>query len=555
MVGHVDAELWPSPVADTLLASDRDAIERRGLKRLEAPLPVGSSTSWYEFHTAPVMDGEDVLGLVGAAQDVSERKAAEAAREAALEEARRLARQRSEFLAQMSHELRTPLNGILGFAQILQRDKPLSDRQARGLAVIQQSGEHLLALINDILDLARIDAAKLELEPAEVDLRGLLSVVCDIVRVKADEKQVQFACRIDERLPRAVRVDEKRLRQVLLNLLSNAVKFTDKGEVRLTVSAQAPTGPDACIRFEVQDSGIGMNEQQQARLFQPFEQVGDAKRREGGSGLGLAISRQLVGLMGGDIHVRSTPGSGSCFWFEAELPVLHEGAEPALPQALPRGYEGPRRKLLVADDVAQNRAVLVEGLAQLGFEVHEAEDGGQAVARALSLKPDLVVMDLSMPVLDGLEAMRRIHAVPGLEKLPVVVASGNASAQVQAESRRDGASGFLPKPVDLLALALDIGRLLDLRWISDAAPTIEPGEAWHDDLPMPPAEHVEELYRLVRMGHMRRICEHADRLEHVDPQYARLSQRLRALAHGCQTKGLMQLVERLRALPDAAVDS
>jgi signal transduction histidine kinase len=229
----------------------------------------------------------------------------------------------SALLSQMSHELRTPLNAIVGFTQILQRDSALTERHNRTLNIIQESGQQLLTLLNDIFDLVRIDAAKLELLPHDVDLPVFLRRVGDMIRVKADAKNVLFAYHGDSDLPCTVRVDEKRLRQVLLNLLSNAVKFTDGRRVTLRVIRRAmpAVGAVARLRFEIEDQGSGLSEAQVARLFQPFEQVAEAKPREDGTGLGLAVSRRLIRLMGGDIEVRSRPGEGTVFAFEIELPL------------------------------------------------------------------------------------------------------------------------------------------------------------------------------------------------------------------------------------------
>ena len=222
---------------------------------------------------------------------------------------------KSAFLASMSHELRTPLNGILGYAQILQRDNMLDNRQTAGLNVIQRSGEQLLMLINDILDFAKSEAGKLELYLTDIQLERFLRTVAEIINVKATEKRLDFVCDLAPDLPGWVRADEKRLRQTLLNLLSNAVKFTDSGQVSLRVSLSSPTR----LRFEVRDTGIGIGADQLEAIFQPFEQAGEAQRRLGGTGLGLAISRQYVRLMGGDIQVESRVGQGSTFWFDLEL--------------------------------------------------------------------------------------------------------------------------------------------------------------------------------------------------------------------------------------------
>jgi len=341
----------------------------------------------------------------------------------------------------------------------------VTERQLRGLKIIRESGQHLLALINDILDLARIDAAKVELNPADIALGAFLAVVADIVRVKAEEKALLFVEQFAPDLPQHVLADEKRLRQVLLNLLSNAVKFTDRGQVVLAVSATARTAASVTLRFEVRDSGIGMTEAQTARLFKPFEQVGDAKRREGGTGLGLAISRELVRLMGSEVHVASEPGAGSRFWFELELPLGGDRRPELGARGRPTGYAGPRRRVLIVDDVPQNRAVLVDSLDVLGFDLAEAADGAQALDMAQRARPDMIVMDVTMPVMDGLEALRRIRAMPTLAAIPVMASSGNDSQALRAECAAAGADAFLAKPVDIEQFLIETARLLSLTWV------------------------------------------------------------------------------------------
>jgi len=259
-------------------------------------------------------------GAVDSAKIPSERKAPEAECEGALSEARQAARERGEFLDQMSHELRTPLNAIMGFAQILQRDSTLTEQQMRALKIIDDSGRHLLTLIDDVLDLARLDAAKLELHPVDIGLQFFLDQICDAIRIEAEEKSLHLTLEAAFDLPAKVRADEKRLRQILLNLLSNAVTFTDRGAITLRVMRRPSSDPAmARLRFEVADQGIGMSDEEMLRLFRPFEQIAEAKPREERAGLGLAISRRLVRLMGGDIDVRSRLGEGSVFAFEVEV--------------------------------------------------------------------------------------------------------------------------------------------------------------------------------------------------------------------------------------------
>ena len=553
MVGKSDFELLPPELAHTSQADDAQVMADRERKTAEEPISDGTGIVWMETYKAPVLDDDGtLLGTVGVARNVSERKATEAAREAALSEARRLARLRSDFLAQMSHELRTPMNAILGFAQLLQGDRQLNEQQARGVAMIRQSGQHLLALINDILDLTRIDAGKLELHPAEVELSAFLLVVADIIRVKADEKKLQFSVQTAADLPGSVRIDEMRLRQILLNLLSNAVKFTDTGHVTLRVRTVSPPQQDSQgatvrLRFEVEDSGIGMNGAQLARIFQPFEQVADLQRRSDGAGLGLAISRQLVRLMGGDIQVSSDAGKGSRFWFELDLAGRESQAAAAFALGRVVGYEGPRRKILVVDDAPQLRALLADALGVAGFVVEEASDGQQGLERAQAWRPDLVVMDVSMPVMDGLEATRRLRQLSGLEHVPIIQTSASGAPDAEARSLACGADAFMPKPIDQTGLMKAIGQHLALNWIHEGAapagepaPPAPPGDS---DLVVPPPEEMEVLFRLARIGSMRDIRARADHLQALDPRYEAFSAQLRRLADGYQSRAIVALVE------------
>jgi PAS domain S-box-containing protein len=416
-------------------------------------------------------DGELVVLVV---RDATLRKEAEqhllAARDAA--EAARAAQ--ATFLANMSHELRTPLNAVLGYAQLLLQDPAMEQRQLRGIDIIRRSGEHLLALINDLLDLAKHDAGKLELCPGEVQLAECLRVTCDIIRVKAEEARLAFVVDIDADVPQTVVADETRLRQVLLNLLSNAVKFTERGEVVLRVHVVRAGAQRATLRFEVLDTGPGLGKDQIEKIFRPFEQVGDARRRTVGSGLGLAISRQLVRLMGGDIHVASELGRGAAFSFELELQVVRTVlGGPAAPHRT-TGYEGPRKRILIVDDMPANRLVLWDMLRPLGFQIEEAADGKQAVEHALALPPDLVMMDLEMPVMGGTQAMALMRAAASLRGVRIIAVSATANADAVRIGPGLEADAFLAKPLDRERLLREIAVQLELRWTTADRPVVQP---------------------------------------------------------------------------------
>lgn len=378
-------------------------------------------------------------------------------------------RAKSQFLAGMSHELRTPLNAILGYAQLLTMEGGLSPRQARGLDTIQQSGQHLLALVNDILDLARIESGHTALNPAPMNLPACLQAVVDLMRVKADEKHLALHFDVGAGLPEGVLADERRLRQVLLNLLGNAVKFTDAGSVTLCGSAEPRGAGQVLLRLDVEDTGVGMRAEDLSRIFQPFEQVGDAARRSGGTGLGLAITRALVQDMGGQVQVSSEPGRGTRFRVELPLPLT----QPAMidpgqgTPGVPR-YLGARRRVLVVDDVAANRALMCDFLSDAGFDVAQASDGSELLAAARSFRPDLILMDSVMPSVDGLEATRQLRREADLAAVPVIAISASATAEHRAACLQAGVNVFLTKPVSLQALQTHLGEQLGLQW--QAAP-------------------------------------------------------------------------------------
>src|SRR5471032_382505 len=459
-------------------------------------------------------------------------------------EARRTAeaanRAKSEFLANMSHELRTPLNGILGYAQVLGRDRTLSERQRDGLGVIQRSGEHLLALINDILDIAKIEAGKMPFDIVAVSLPGLLGKVEEIIRVKAEQKQLVYVCDAARDVPNAVRADERRLRQVLLNLLANAVKFTDSGTVSLRV---APL-PDGRIRFTVEDTGMGISDMQHELIFEPFEQTGAEQRHRGGAGLGLGISRQLMRSMGSDILVESRKGEGSTFWFDLEAEPAPSVSAESHASWVVTGYAGARRSVLVIDDVATNRAVVVDMLGQIGFDMIEAASGQEALDKAQVKRPSLILTDIVMHEMDGLETMRRLRLLPDFAGVPIIAISASPTGGDEMRSLSAGADAFVAKPIHLDTLLMKIAALLSLTWTYESLgePLAQPAATM--PCPAVPSHEMQNLHRLARQGNMREIVLWAERIATLDERYSAFATELRSLAKNYRTKAIVQFVER-----------
>ncbi|WP_437853537.1 AAA family ATPase [Sorangium sp. So ce363] len=545
IVGRTDYDVFPRERADAFRAVDQEVMATGTALQAEEEVPQDDGLHTYIALKYPLCSAaKQPYAICGISTDITERKQAEAERQAR-KTAEAASRAKTEFLANMSHELRTPLNAILGYAQILKRSPGLDGRQATGLETIEQSGHHLLTLINDLLDLAKIEAGKIELYPEPIHLSAFLTVVADIIRVRAEQKSLYFVYEVTPHLPQAVLADKKRLRQVLLNLLGNAVKFTDRGRVRFGVQVLAQDETGARLRFEVEDTGVGMTPEQLAKLFQPFGRVGDVRRRPG-TGLGLMISRQLVHLMGSEIHVESRPDEGSRFWFDAVLPVAEIAAPLRPSERVAIGYEGPRRKVLVADDVVSNRAVLLDLLSSRGFEVCEAANGQEAIEQAMAASPDLVVMDLVMPVMGGLEAIhciRRDRQARGLARLPFIVVSAIANEEDQAESVAAGADAFLSKPIDQESLLRIIGAQLGLTWVYARPAEEQAGDGGAAELVAPPREEMEVLHALALEGNMRDIRKRAAYLITLGERYRPFADHLDRLAQDYQSQAILNLVE------------
>ncbi len=474
-----------------------------------------------------------------------------------LEEARNAAdtanQAKSEFLANMSHELRTPLNGILGYTQILQRTEDLN-RYRHGIEVIEQCGTHLLNLINEILDLSKIEARKMELYPKDFHFLSFLSGVVEMSRIRAEQKGITFNYYVSSSLPEGIQADDKRLRQVLINLLSNAIKFTDTGSVTLTVdivdSNFQISPPTVNLHFSIQDTGVGISPEKQEKIFLPFEQTGSQSRRAEGTGLGLTISQKIVQMMGSTIQLQSSPGSGSTFWFNVELPIVTEWANTSTidDRGKIMGYMGSEKKVLIVDDKEVNRAVVVEVLTPLGFNCAVANNGEQGLDVAEQFQPDLILTDLVMPMLDGFEMTRRLRQISTLKNTIVIASSASVLTQDQAKSLEAGCDDFLAKPIEVEKLLMRLQKFLQLEWIyEENAPSNSQGqpleESTQTEWIVPPVEDIQTIHRAAKIGDIEKIEIEAKRIKGSDRRYLAFCERVLEFAFNFEDSAIVDLVE------------
>ncbi|MDJ0726103.1 MAG: ATP-binding protein [Prochloraceae cyanobacterium] len=386
----------------------------------------------------------------------------------AVKEARAANQAKDRFLANISHELRTPLNSIIGYTKIIPRELALKPHQTEEFNIVETSAMHLLTLINDLLDFSKNKANKTELHPSNVNLPIFLKEVIGIVKHEAQEKNLALNTQF-KNVPDRIRADDKRLRQILINLLNNAIKYTDRGKVILRVTGINNIDPNKAlqkqrIRFEVIDTGVGISEAEQAKIFQPFEQVGGLRANSFGTGLGLAISSQLVELMGGNLQLKSQIGKGSTFWFEAVFPLpTLSSISVASDRSVITSYQGEKRKILVVDDKKENRSLLVDLLEPIGFEVSLAENGQEMLDEVKKDRPDLVLLDLFMPVKTGFFSARELRHTPGCEDIPIVIVS--ASSIPEETSQYLECDGYLNKPIDEQQLFTLLKQFLNLEWV------------------------------------------------------------------------------------------
>ena len=464
--------------------------------------------------TQPIRSGEG--HFFGAfLRDISERRQREVELRQAKDTAEAAARVKSEFLANMSHELRTPLNGVLGYAQLLRRDRSLAPSQFEAIDSIITCGEHLLNLINDVLDLSKIEAGRIDIEIMPTDLSQLVSDMKLLVLEAARKKGLELDCDVDPDLPRRVLIDGRHVRQVLLNLLGNAVKFTEHGSVRLSIVRENTSQ----VRFEVIDTGIGIEPEDTEVIFESFRQTHTGVVA-GGSGLGLAISRKLVRAMGGELCVESELRRGSRFWFDLTLVADEKSAESELTESAIdhdndlRLAPGQEVTVLVVDDSTINRRIMSSLLDVAGFRTLRATDGAEAIRIAHEQQPDLILMDLRMNGVDGFEATKRLRSSASTAAIPIIAVTASPGVNNRERALEAGCNAFLPKPLRARELYRELSQLLNVRFEPIAAPSSDCAKS----PPPVPAAWASRIHRAAQTGNLSELHHIARQLgEHDEP--------------------------------------
>ncbi|MBF0557479.1 MAG: response regulator [Nitrospirae bacterium] len=505
---------------------------------------------WFEGIATVLNDSQgNKVGAIETIRDMTSYKRTQQELQKAKESAESANRAKSVFLATMSHEIRTPMNAILGFAQLMMRDPQLTPTQREHLNTISRSGEHLLALINDVLEMSKIEAGRITLNPVAFDLQALLEDVEAMFRVRTDAKQLQFVIQRATSMARRVVADQGKLRQILINIIGNAVKFTETGGISLRVAALPADKSRLHIAIEVEDTGPGIAAEELGGLFKQFVQTSSGISSGGGTGLGLAISREFARLMGGDITVSSVVGKGSIFrveFYVEPVGVLTDDEEGSLRHVIALKPQEEPNRILVVDDKAENRKVLVSLLSSVGFVAREACDGLEAVNVFKEWGPDLILMDMHMPVMDGFEAIRQIRLADPDKKTAIIAITASAFDEMRHNVMASGVEDFIIKPFRIDEVLEKMRQFLNVEYIyeEDAEQSAGQGQFGGQkqlSLEGLPVELVRQMHRATLSGDMDQL----DLLiKQVDSHDVEVASTLRKFANDFRYEALATLLQQ-----------
>jgi signal transduction histidine kinase/DNA-binding NarL/FixJ family response regulator len=476
-------------------------------------------------------------------REIEAHKRTDAKLQRAKEVAEAASHAKSRYVVGLSHELRTPLNAILGYAQILERDPEMPPRRIDGIRVVRRSAEHLSGLIDGLLDISKIEAGRFHLNRNEVRLPEFIEQLVDMFQLQAAAKGIAFHFVATSRLPTVVHTDENRLRQILINLLSNAIKFTDSGHVTLRAHYRSQVA-----EFEIEDTGIGIDAEDLERIFRPFERACSARARNtSGTGLGLTITKLLTATMGGELTVTSAVNKGTTFRVKLLLSeVARPRTAPTVESAV-RGYIGERQTILVVDDNEIQRELIRELLAPLGFAVFAAASGPECLAIAERHKPNLVLLDVLMPGMDGWEVARRLRHSAAERPVIVMLSANTVDKDDTAEPPRIY-DGYIMKPVELRQLLETIHALLNIEWTyePDAPPSPPRTRSEPPSTLTPPARDIAELIHFAQIGYVRGIQNKLTEIEANAPVFRGFVAHMRQIANEFDMKRLMSALESCR---------
>ena len=512
------SEIWFSKI--------QQALTTQQTVNFDYSLPLNNREAWFTASISPMPNN----CVIWVARNIDKRKQAEAAMQEAKEAAEAANRAKSTFLANMSHELRSPLNVILGFCQLLTRSQSLNPEQQENITIMTRSGEHLLTLINNVLDLSKIEAGRTTLHEINFDLYGLLDDLDDMFQAKADDKNLQLVFDRTGDVPQYIRTDQVKLRQVLINLINNALKFTQTGRVSVRVRGEPESRrktnhtPHSTITFEVEDTGAGIASDELENIFEAFVQTQIGIESQEGTGLGLSIARKFVQLMGGEISITSVVGQGTIFNFDIKITKVNatdiEDKQPTR-RVVALEPNQPRYRILIVDDKWNNRQLLLRLLNPLGFELKEASNGKEAIEVWETFEPHLIWMDMRMPVLDGYEATKQIKTQLKGQATAIIALTASTLEEQRAVILSAGCDDFVRKPFREQVIFDKIAQYLGVRYIYEELSPPHAAVVKHDSslqasLANMPSEWVKELYEAANLIDNEQILQLLEQIPTVD---------------------------------------